>query len=113
MAEWSRRLPSKQFFAGSSPAARSVGGSKRPDRCRLRWVLLFFAGQADVVRQQLPKLSHAGSTPVARSPGSQFHPRAKAKTGRGGGPFSAPIAQLDRAAVYGTAGWGFESLWAR
>ena len=22
----------------------------------------------------------------------------------------APVAQLDRAAVYGTAGWGFESL---
>ena len=24
-----------------------------------------------------------------------------------------PIAQLDRASVYGTAGWGFKSLWAR
>jgi amino acid permease len=24
----------------------------------------------------------------------------------------APIAQLDRALVYGTSGWGFDSLWA-
>ena len=24
----------------------------------------------------------------------------------------APIAQLDRALVYGTKGWGFELLWA-
>lgn len=24
----------------------------------------------------------------------------------------APIAQLDRASVYGTEGWGFELLWA-
>jgi hypothetical protein len=25
----------------------------------------------------------------------------------------APIAQLDRAADYGSVGWGFKSLWAR
>jgi hypothetical protein len=24
----------------------------------------------------------------------------------------APIAQLDRASVFGTEGWGFKSLWA-
>ena len=28
-------------------------------------------------------------------------------------PLYAPMAQLDRAADYGSAGWGFESLWAR
>ena len=27
-------------------------------------------------------------------------------------PLNAPMAQLDRAADYGSAGWGFDSLWA-
>ena len=27
--------------------------------------------------------------------------------------YSAPVAQLDRALVFGTKGWGFESLQAR
>ena len=27
-------------------------------------------------------------------------------------PIHAPIAQLDRALVYGTKGWEFEPLWA-
>ena len=46
------------------------------------------------------------------------HPSADLVTGRkharviSGREAKAPIAQLDRASVYGTEGRGFESLWA-